>query len=68
MKQAVGGSPPSPAIRVECGCTVPISAWYHLAHELSQPSSVSQIEVFQELGCCEGMLLITSGMQHQECA
>lgn len=40
-----------------------MSAWYHLAHELSQPSSCSQNEVFKELGCCEGMLLITSGMR-----
>lgn len=40
-----------------------MAAWYHLARELSQPSSLTQTEVIQELGCCEGMLLITSGMK-----
>lgn len=40
-----------------------MSAWYHLARELSQPSSSSQREVFKELSCCEGMLLITTGMR-----
>lgn len=47
----------------ECGCAAPMAAWYHLARELSQPSSLTQTEVIQELGCCEGMLLITSGMK-----
>lgn len=64
VREAVGGPPsPSPAYRSGMGWNVTMSAWYHLAHELSQPSSCSHTEVFEELGCCEGMLLITIGMR-----
>lgn len=64
VREAVGGSPsPSPAYQSGKEWNVSMSAWYHLAHELFQPSSCSQTEVFKELGCCEGMLLITSGMR-----